>query len=404
MDDDVDVDTFLPACWAQPFKYTCCPIVDTSSDEVTVFFSNLPDRDEEVSERWNKSTTETLNDVDKHGAVGEEDSERSDRNSTDRNSFYEAPDEIRISHQREITMCRSPEEYCESLKGKALLIAAKNGNVQKVVDLLQAGVPITSCDEAGATALHLAAENGRQEVAAVLMGAEAETNAVTKYGATPLYAAAFRGQSAIVQMLVQHQADLKLQTRSGATALHAAAQKGNTKVVQLLLSAGAGIAEVDQNMATPLHAAARRGFADVAKLLIYSGAATDARTASGMTPLHAAAERGHDEVVKVLLNHGSATDPVTKNGVTPLYTAAMNGHRMVVVTLLAAGANRDGMLPVADALDGLPIKVNDRFVQEKIPMSQGKEPQEALPETAATRVRKDEQTTMYAESGLWQLG
>ncbi|AGA33641.1 Ankyrin [Thioalkalivibrio nitratireducens DSM 14787] len=65
----------------------------------------------------------------------------------------------------------------------------------------------------------------------------------------------------------------------------------------------------------------------------------EARDGQGLTPLHLAATGGHEAVAKVLLDAGADINASTEDGVTPLHLAARHGAPALAATLIARGAD-----------------------------------------------------------------
>jgi hypothetical protein len=86
----------------------------------------------------------------------------------------------------------------------------------------------------GDTGLHLAAANGHVEVVQQLLGKGAELEAKTNFGWTALHRAASAGHEKVVKLLLEKGADIEAKTNYGWTALHCAASAGHEKVVKLL--------------------------------------------------------------------------------------------------------------------------------------------------------------------------
>ena len=165
---------------------------------------------------------------------------------------------------------------------RALLDAAKRGDVAAVRTALRDGADPSAAQGDGLSALHIAAENGNLEIAKVLIAARANVSAKTRIGAY--------------------------------TPLHLAAGGGHADVVAALLDAGADAKSVTTNSGvTPLHLAARalNGEATV-RALLQRGADVNARERSGQTPLMFAAAAGRTTSVKVLVEFGSDVKATTK--------------------------------------------------------------------------------------------
>jgi ankyrin repeat protein len=131
--------------------------------------------------------------------------------------------------------------------------AARDGDKERVVQLLQTGANIAEPDETGEPALLVAALAGHKDVVAVLLD---------------------KG------------ADIEIRNKGGLTALHAAAYGGHLQVVELLVSRGAAVND-DGNYyhMTPLHAAAEEGHADIVAFLLAHKADIEAKERNGYTPL-----------------------------------------------------------------------------------------------------------------------
>lgn len=256
----------------------------------------------------------------------------------------------------------------------ALHFAAREGQVEAVRTLIEAGADLDLVDERGSNALILAALNGHFDVAGLLLEAGADPNIQDEYGRSVLFVATdintldanprpgpriistLKGTD-IVAMALEHGADpnVKLADRlpawmsqgaghnplldEGATPFFRAAMSGDLPIMNLLLEAGAdptlGPEVVESEMyfgtrrggTTPFMAAAGLGWREdisrgreadaVAALqLLLDGYAIDinASNQSGETALHGSAHRGSVAVVEFLLNNGADVTAVTDEG------------------------------------------------------------------------------------------
>ena len=90
--------------------------------------------------------------------------------------------------------------------------------------------------------LDVAAKNGHLFKVKELLAMGANVNFRNDYGATPLIEASLRGYESMVRTLLDHGADVgTADTVFGATALNFAALSGQTEVVALLLKWGADV-------------------------------------------------------------------------------------------------------------------------------------------------------------------
>ncbi|XP_066289262.1 ankyrin repeat domain-containing protein 50-like [Branchiostoma lanceolatum] len=230
----------------------------------------------------------------------------------------------------------------------SLIEAARNGHVEVVQRLLEAGGKVDKADEDGRTALIVAALEGHGEVVRQLLKGGGDVNQAMQDGATPLFIAARNGHVNIVQQLLKAGAEVDKDKKDGATSLFIAAWNGHVEVVQLLLKAGAEVNKSHEDEITPLYIAAQDGHVEVVQQLLKAGAEMEKAQRFGAIPLSVAAFNGHVAVIQQLMDAGSEVDralPIitsftpSQNGATPLFLAAENGQVGVVQQLLKAGSD-----------------------------------------------------------------
>ena len=105
------------------------------------------------------------------------------------------------------------------------------------------------------------------------------------YGETSLHYACDSGQTAVASLLLERGADIRSRDNNGWTALHYACDRGRTAIASLLLELGADIHSRDNDGWTALHRACYRGKKDTAILLIESKADIYIKSNDGKTPL-----------------------------------------------------------------------------------------------------------------------
>lgn len=260
----------------------------------------------------------------------------------------------------------------------AVHLAARDGEDEKLKQLLEQGAEVSSKTEEGYTPLHVAVrhnnpatvdllvsrgadidalmpdgyrpliwamDNGRTPMVEKLLEMGADTNAPCEDedGFTPLTFAAKYGKIQYVRWLCEHGADLAQRTTEDKwTALHTACMWGREDVVVHLLEQGAELKAGDDDGATPLHRAAAERRPRLMNLLISRGASVMDRDHAGRTPLHYAAMYGEDEAVEWLLEHGAPIDD-NKNRMhlTPLQHALTWRKPGTAGLLMERGASLD---------------------------------------------------------------
>jgi ankyrin repeat protein len=254
----------------------------------------------------------------------------------------------------------------------ALEFAARQGCVDCVPVLLQAGADINATDPDGITPLLSSIINGHYDVANVLIEKGANPNPADRTGRTPLYSAVdfhtmpqsnrpspkeIDNESSsldVVKALLAKSADVNAQLKqqqpyrtkldrgddtmltAGTTPLLRAAKAGDIEVMKLLLAQGANPKLVTRNGVNPLMAAAGLGTKEedttgrrktqaetieAIKLCLEAGVDVNTADNRGQTALHGAAFQGYDDVVKFLASHGANLDAKDRQGKTPLDSA-----------------------------------------------------------------------------------
>lgn len=127
-----------------------------------------------------------------------------------------------------------------------LLLAAHEGNRERVTKLLDNGADIETQGYHGYTALLVAAVFGKTGVMTVLLARGANTSAQDTRGRTALHHVAGEGNWKVVHILVvRGNADVEVRDHDGNTPLHSAVLGSNSgvkaipKVIAILLAGGA---------------------------------------------------------------------------------------------------------------------------------------------------------------------
>lgn len=148
--------------------------------------------------------------------------------------------------------------------------AVRNGNVEKVNELLAEGIPLEDQDDVF----------GMKDAAALLL---------IYITGPPLHEAISFGRFDIAQLLIQHKADVNSTPKnSGDTALCVASKKGLLNFVEALVTGNAKVNQPGDGNKTPLHLALENKHQEVARFLIEHNASTTAVDSSGQSPLHVA--------------------------------------------------------------------------------------------------------------------
>ncbi|XP_066530233.1 kinase D-interacting substrate of 220 kDa B isoform X1 [Hoplias malabaricus] len=223
----------------------------------------------------------------------------------------------------------------------ALISAAKEGHVEVVKELLDNNANVEHRDMGGWTAIMWAAYKGRVEVARLLLEKRANPNITGQYSVYPIIWAAGRGHAEIVRLLLRHGAKVNCSDKYGTTALIWAARKGHYDCVMHLLENGANVDQEGANSMTALIVAVRGGHTEVVKELLKRNPNVNMTDKDGNTALMIAAIQGHTEIVQDLLDADAYVNIPDRSGDTVLIGAVRGGHVEIVRALLNKYADID---------------------------------------------------------------
>jgi WD40 repeat protein len=204
-----------------------------------------------------------------------------------------------------------------------LLIAAEEGDEEKVRALIRKGANVNSRDEDGDTALMVAALRGLDSgTVNSLLANRANVNAKNKENDTALIFAASNDDSEILEALLNKGAHINHQNDNGYTALiMASVDNRRLANARVLVARGADLNLKSDRGETALVTAAGGGVVELVHLLLEKGARVDARDKNGDTALFKTAK---PEVIRLLLENGADVNARNNNGVTPLMQSRTN--------------------------------------------------------------------------------
>jgi ankyrin repeat protein len=130
-----------------------------------------------------------------------------------------------------------------------LFEAARNGDTQKVADLIQRGADVNKIEscfvqeypvmEREISPLMLASMKDHTETVELLLQSGADVNARDNSGRTPLIIASYHGRNKVVELLIQNGADINDADNLGSNSLATAYHNSNTQTADLLKKHGA---------------------------------------------------------------------------------------------------------------------------------------------------------------------
>uniref|UniRef100_A0A0K2TKJ7 Transient receptor potential cation channel subfamily A member 1 homolog [Aplysia californica] n=1 Tax=Lepeophtheirus salmonis TaxID=72036 RepID=A0A0K2TKJ7_LEPSM len=185
-----------------------------------------------------------------------------------------------------------------------LHVASKEGNVEIVHLLINAGSDIDKKNEDEMTALHLASLNGRVKVVEeILKSDRCAISDIDEDSNTALHIACTNRRFLVSKKLLEYGADIQSRNVKKWTPLDCAASVGAYKCVELLLESGAQIDPLDRSKTTPLHLASEFGHEKTVRLLLSNGASLKMEDAFGRNALEIALLKKNKSVVKALIEY-----------------------------------------------------------------------------------------------------
>jgi ankyrin repeat protein len=261
-----------------------------------------------------------------------------------------------------------------------LFDAVRNDDLQKVKDLINAGVSVNTRDKDGSTPLYYAASNNNVDILQYLISQWAEVNVKNNHGSTPLhYAMSNNANIEIVNYLVSPGAKLNTGnifnkiphdraiadnyqdsiTNPTPEAIFDVVRVGNLQKIKNLINFGVSVNVRYKDGTTPLHYAACYSVnVESLKYLVSQGAEVNVKSNDGTTPLHyAAGNNANVKILEYLVTHGAEINVENNNGTTPLhYAAGDNANIEILKYLISQGAdvnarNKCNKTPLDYAID-----------------------------------------------------
>jgi ankyrin repeat protein len=150
-------------------------------------------------------------------------------------------------------LLKTAPDFDITLLNDKIIWAAKEGRIEILKLLIDAGGNVNAKNEDGLTALMWASAKGYADIVMFLINAGADVNTESCSGWTALMSAADRGSLNVVKILVEKSADIHKTTHEGGmTALMEAAISGQLDVVKYLVENGANVHQTNTAGDSPI--------------------------------------------------------------------------------------------------------------------------------------------------------
>ena len=188
-----------------------------------------------------------------------------------------------------------------------LHIACREGNTDKILEVLDSGVSPNETLEGSYAPLAYAAAAGHMDAVQLLLKKGANINQKARFGKTPLNHAVGGGNIEACDLLIKHGASLSEQNYNGGNLLHEAAFWGQPKMIPYFLEKSIDINEGNNGGATPLLYATYRAnwvktdeqrapYLECIRVLLAHGADPDIQSSKG----HSARSVAKESEIKAL--------------------------------------------------------------------------------------------------------
>jgi len=243
----------------------------------------------------------------------------------------------------------------------ALMYAAEEGAANAIRILIKNGAdPKLHGSDRGYAAIHLAASDGHVEVIREMLDKGISPDLVDHDKATPLHHAASDGHEDVIKVLLDAGASANAKDNEGRTPLHLAADDGQYGVVAMLLDNGVGPDVLDNRDRTPLMIAAGERHPNIVDLLIRRGADPHRTDKDGRNAADYAASEGDAKSLGDIIRKA---DPGTIDQSKILIEAAEEGHMDIVLNMVESLANKEGREALKAATGGREMDAGEYLAQ-----------------------------------------
>jgi len=230
-----------------------------------------------------------------------------------------------------------------------LIVAIEMKDEDLIAYLLDSGADINQHRQDGQTALHVAARMNRLDLCNRFLAEGVELKARTNQRETVLHTAAAAGRIEIAQLFIDHGINLDAKDYRGNTALHLALKRKTSRMAMLLIQGGAGVRIDDEGGVSALEKACIKGETKlVAEIL--TRIPLGAREYRGVVherSLRQALLEGHDEIAMMLVKDGASIEATTESEFGLIHLAAEQGRDTFLKFLVDEGIRPDAPTAMA---------------------------------------------------------
>lgn len=222
-----------------------------------------------------------------------------------------------------------------------MLLAAYDGESEKVLDLLKLGADVNYASNDGITAIMYAVGNNHLQTVKVLAANGADINSLVNAIETPLIVAVNNNNYDISAYLLSKGADPNKKDISDFSPLFYAVANQHREITELLLKNKAKVDDKCYQGYTPLMAAVFNSDIYLSGMLLANNANVNTVDDYGYTPLMIAAQKNDTLMIEFLLEKGADMNAQNNRGSSALAIAVMHENPEAVDLLLEKGASTE---------------------------------------------------------------
>ena len=242
---------------------------------------------------------------------------------------------VRTSEIKKITDTKDPFGW------NGLLLAARNGNSDIFLHLMDKYCDINNIDDDGNNSFLFSCQFGHIRIVEICMEKKIDTNVKNKLGYNGFLLACQEGFLDVVMLLLaKGYTDILACNNDGQNALILASQKGSVQLLQLLIDKGIDISSTDKKGNNPFHLACKGDKIENIMYFIEKGLKVGTKNHSGMNALLLAAQKGNKAIVDLLLSEDSLEKNAQNNiGNTALHLSCLDGNIEAIKCLIDHDCN-----------------------------------------------------------------
>ena len=217
-----------------------------------------------------------------------------------------------------------------------LLLAARNGNTDIFLHLMDKYCDINNTDDDGNDSFIFSCQFGHIRIVEILIEKKIDINKINKLGYNGFLLACQEGFIDVVMLLLaKGYTDIFACNNDGQNALILASQKGSVKLLEFLIDKGIDISSTDKKGNNPFHFACKGGKIENIMYFIEKRINVAIKNHSGMNALLLASQKGNKAIVDLLLSQSSLEKNAQNNiGNTALHLSCLDGNIEVIKCLI----------------------------------------------------------------------